>query len=60
MQLQKTLGFELQERDVTFQPEIVRGKGLRSVPVIDVNARQLVGNATSAQLAAFLENATIP
>ena len=55
--LQRESRFEVREVDVTFRPEIVRAKGLRSVPVLEANGQQLVGNATSAQIVAFLENA---
>jgi glutaredoxin len=54
-ELQQQCGFEVREIDVTFRPEIVRAKGLRSVPVLEANGQLLVGNATSAQIAAFLE-----
>lgn len=53
-QLQGQMGFVLEELDVTFRPELVRAKGLRSVPVIEVDGRYWVGNATTAQLASFL------
>jgi glutaredoxin len=55
--LQRQRRFEVREIDVTFRPEIVRAKGLRSVPVLEANGQLLVGNATSAQIAAFLETA---
>lgn len=55
--LRRDGAFELREIDVTFRPEVVREKGLRSVPVVEVNGQLLVGNATSAELAAFLKNA---
>ena len=55
--LQRQSGFTVQEIDVTFRPEIVRAKRLRSVPVLEANGQLLVGNATSAQIAAFLEKA---
>ena len=53
-ELQQKYMFDVQEIDVTFRPEIIREKGIRSVPVIEVNGRTLVGNATTAQLADFL------
>jgi glutaredoxin len=53
-ELQRAMGFTFEEVDVTFRPEIVRAKGFRSVPVIEVDGRYWVGNATSAQLVAFL------
>jgi len=52
--LQRQTPFEVQEVDVTFRPEIIRAKGLRSVPVLEADGRLLVGNATSAQIAEFL------
>ena len=54
--LRRQTPFELEEIDVTFRPQIVREKGLRSVPVVEVDGRRIVGNATSAQLAALLAN----
>lgn len=56
-ELQQQHRFEVREIDVTFRPAIVRAKGLRSVPVLEANGQLLVGNATSAQIAAFLANA---
>ena len=55
--LQRLYGFQVDEVDVTFRPDVVRAKGLRSVPVVEANRRLLVGNATSAQLAEFLRDA---
>ncbi len=57
LELKQQISFELDEVDVTFQPQIVLQKGLRSVPVIEAGGRFLVGNATSAQVAAFLTEA---
>jgi len=54
-ELQRQSSFEVREIDVTFRPEIVRAKGLRSVPVLEANGQLLVGNATSAQISEFLE-----
>jgi glutaredoxin len=56
VQLQHTLGFELSEVDVTFQPGLIRDKGIRSVPVVETEGRLWIGNATSAQLVSFLTN----
>jgi len=53
-ELQRQHRFAIEEVDVTFRPEIVRAKGLRSVPVLEANGRRLVGNATSAQITEFL------
>ncbi len=52
--LQKQLGFDIDEVDVTVRPDIIRAKGLKSVPVIEANGQLLVGNATSQQLATLL------
>lgn len=53
-ELQRHSRFDLQEIDVTFRPELVWEKGLRSVPVLEANGQFLVGNATSAQIVEFL------
>ena len=55
--LKQQMSFDMDEVDVTFHPQIVMQKGLRSVPVIEAGGRFLVGNATSAQIAAFLTEA---
>jgi len=52
--LQRRSRFEVEEIDVTFRPEIIRAKGLRSVPVLEAGGHLLVGNATSARIAEFL------
>jgi glutaredoxin len=54
-ELQRQSPFELTEIDVTFRPDVIRAKGLRSVPVLEASGRLLVGNATSAQIAEFLK-----
>ena len=56
--LQRHYHFEVDEVDVTFRPDIIRARKLRSVPVLEVNGRMLVGNATSAQIAEFLRSAS--
>lgn len=55
MDLKAELGFELREIDVTFRPDLVLSKGLRAVPVVEANGRYRTGNATSAELLAFLK-----
>jgi glutaredoxin len=52
--LQRDHAFEVDEMDVTFRPDVIRSKGIRSVPVLESEGRLLVGNATSAQIAEFL------
>ncbi len=54
LELQHPLGFDLTEVDVTLQPGLAKKKGFHSVPVIEIDGRYWVGNATSADLAAFL------
>jgi glutaredoxin len=56
-ELQRKVAFTVQEVDVTFRPELVRAKGLRSVPVLEAGGEYLVGNVTSAQIAALLAKA---
>jgi glutaredoxin len=58
IELQSKMGFQLEDVDITFQPGVIREKGFKSVPVVEVEGRYWVGNATSAQLAAFLTNRT--
>ncbi len=53
-QLRQELWFDLDEQDVTFRPQTLRARGIQSVPVVEVDGRCLVGNQTSAALAAFL------
>jgi glutaredoxin len=53
-QLQQELWFALDEHDVTFPSATLRGRGIRSVPAVEVDGRFLVGNATSYALVAFL------
>ncbi len=55
--LQHEHKFEIREIDVTFRPDLIRAKRLRSVPVLEANGRFLVGNATSAQIMDFLNTA---
>jgi glutaredoxin len=54
IELQKNLKFQLEEIDITFKPILIKEKGFRSVPVIEKDGEYLIGNATSAQLSAFL------
>lgn len=58
-ELQQENRFAVREIDVTFRPHLVRAKGLRSVPVLEANGQFLVGNATTAQIAAFLANCSV-
>jgi glutaredoxin len=57
-QLRQELWFDLDEQDVTFRSQKLRERGIRSIPVVEVGNRLLVGNATSDALAAFLTGQT--
>ncbi len=48
--LETGMGFELRHVDITLKPELVRSKGIRSVPVVEVDDRRIVGHATTQEL----------
>ena|SRR5437588_9276727 len=52
--LQGQMGFTLQTFDLTLKPQALMAKGIRSVPVVEVDDRRLVGNSTTEQLAALI------
>jgi glutaredoxin len=52
--LQQNMDFTLEKIDVTLKPQMVVSKAIRSVPVVEVGGRRLVGNLTSTQLADFI------
>lgn len=54
VELQRNLEFKLNEVDITFKPNLIKEKGFRSVPVIEMDGEHWFGNATSAQLSSFL------
>lgn len=49
--LREEMGFELSYVDVTLRPDVLKSQGIKSVPVVDVAGRRLIGNATSEELA---------
>src|SRR5574341_1675057 len=57
LDLKAELGFHLREIDVTFRLDLILSKGLKAVPVVEANGRYRTGNATSAELLAFLNEA---
>lgn len=57
--MQAEYGFELEEVDVTFDPQSIRAKGFRSVPLVAYEGRYEVGNATTAELAAFFRGVPV-
>jgi glutaredoxin len=52
--LEVELGFELTHVDVTLKPGLARAKKIRSVPVVEVEDRRLVGHATTQELAILI------
>ena len=52
--LRKQMDFRLEEVDVTLKPGVLIAKGIRAVPVIEVDDCRLAGNATSEQLAELI------
>ena len=52
--LQAEMEFDLAEVDVTLKPNLLIAKGIRAVPVVAVGGQQLVGHATTNQLAALI------
>lgn len=53
--LRERMAFELEVVDVTTKPDIVKEKGIRALPVVEVDGRIHVGNATTEQLAALIQ-----
>ena len=49
--LQKQMGFKLQDVNLFLHPQIASSRGIRAVPVVEVDGSRLVGNVTSDQLA---------
>ena len=58
--LQSKMSFELREVDVSFYPELLISKGIRTLPVIEIGAARWVGNGTSLQLAQFIAEHAAP
>ena len=54
-ELQKKMGFELTEVDVTLKPDVLIKKGIRALPVIEVAEALRVGNGTSEEIADFIK-----
>jgi glutaredoxin len=49
--LQAEMDFTLMKIDLTLKPQMAASRGIRSVPVVEVGAERLIGNATTEQLA---------
>jgi glutaredoxin len=52
--LQRDMGFQLRRVDVTLRPNVLVSRGIRAVPVVEVEDRRAVGNATSEALAGLI------
>jgi glutaredoxin len=52
--LQKSMSFSLEKIDVTLRPDLLSSKGIRSVPVVEVGGRFLLGLVTTRDLAAAI------
>lgn len=58
--LQRQTGFTLRTFDLTLNPRMLLKKGIRSVPVVEVGDRRLVGNSTTEQLAGLIALGQFP
>jgi glutaredoxin len=58
--LQKTMGFSLETIDVTLRPDLLSSKGIRSVPVVEVNGRFLFGLVSTKELAEAIASVSSP
>ncbi len=59
-ELQSKMSFELHEVDITFKPELLISKGIRTLPVIEIGDAKWIGNGTSLQLSQFISEHTAP
>jgi len=50
-------GFTLRKIDVTLRPDLLASKGIRSVPVVEIGGKLLVGLVSTKELAAALAEA---
>jgi len=52
--LRESMGFPLDKIDVTLRPDLLASKGIRSVPVVEVEGRFLFGLVSTQDLAAAI------
>ncbi|HUI66150.1 MAG TPA: glutaredoxin family protein [Bacteroidota bacterium] len=52
--LRTTMGFELEQKDVTLKPDLVLARGIRALPVVEIGESRWIGNGTSDELARFI------
>ena len=58
-ELQSKMAFDLHEVDVTFKPELLVSKGIRALPVVEIDEARWVGNGTE-QTARTVHHRTCP
>ena len=59
--LQEAMNFSLERIDVTLRPDLLASKGIRSVPVVEVQGRFLFGLVSTKELAGWVAGtAAIP
>ncbi len=59
--LRNGMGFQLRKLDVTLRPGLLVEKGIRSVPVVEIGGRQLIGLVSTRELEqAIRDNALGP
>ncbi len=57
--LKSEMGFELRHVDLTVRPDLAKAKGIRSVPVVEVGDRRVVGHVTTRELAEHIRGASV-
>ena len=55
-ELSSKMGFKLTEIDILLKPDLTIKKGIKALPVVEVGHAVWTGNATSQQLAEFIQN----
>ena len=58
--LRDRMGFRLEEIDVTLRPDVLLKRGIRAVPVVEVDDRVRIGHATTDELAVLISGRSTP
>ena len=53
-EMQARMKFEIYKVDVTLRPDLLTSRGIRAVPVVEVDSRRIEGNATTEQLSKLI------
>jgi len=53
-EMQTRMKFKIDKVDVTLRPDLLTSRGIRAVPVVEVDARRIEGNATTEQLSSLI------